>query len=122
VHESRGVGILIINFSKIQFDLSIVHENRPRDGVLDVVVLSTEDAFGLIPAVLAAIRDVSGDFPERTDAFEIFSGNHIEIESDPALFMQYDGEVTEYTTPFLARTLPGAARLVVSEECIKTLF
>ncbi len=43
--KSSGVGVLLVNFSKIQFDLSVVHENLPRDGAFDVVVLNTKDAF-----------------------------------------------------------------------------
>jgi diacylglycerol kinase family enzyme len=117
--KSKGVGILIINFSKIQFDLSIVHENKPRDGMLDVVVLSTKDAFGLIPVLFAAIRDVSGDYPTRTNAFEIYSGREVIVDAEPALCMQYDGEVTEHTTPFKATILPEAVRYIVSEECIE---
>ena len=34
--EREGLGILIVNFSKIQFDISVTHENQPRDGVLVV--------------------------------------------------------------------------------------
>ncbi len=63
VVKSSGVGVLIVNFSKIQFDLSVVHENQPRDGAFDVVVLNTKDAFGLLPALMACILDRSGEFP-----------------------------------------------------------
>lgn len=117
--ESSGVGVLIVNFSKIQFDLSVVHENLPRDGAFDVVVLNTKDAFGLIPAVIACILDRSGEFPGRTDALEIYRGREITVEADPPLVVQYDGEVTSRTTPFTVRMLPKAARFVVSEECTK---
>ena len=62
--ESEGVGVLIVNFSKIQFDLSLVHNNLPRDGMFDIVVLNTKDAFGLIPALVACILDqVRASFP-----------------------------------------------------------
>lgn len=119
VMESSGVGVLIINFSKIQFDLSVVHENLPRDGVFDVVILHTKDAFGLIPALIASILDRSGEFPARTDALEIHRGSTITVEADPPLLMQYDGEVTSRTTPFTVRMLPKAAQFIVSEECVK---
>lgn len=33
--------------------------------------------------------------------------------------VQYDGEATRLMTPFSARILPGAARFVVSEECLE---
>lgn len=120
VVKSSGVGVLIVNFSKIQFDLSVVHENQPRDGAFDVVVLNTKDAFGLLPALMACILDRSGEFPERSDALEIHRGTEITVDADPALLVQYDGEVTNLKTPFTVRMLPKAARLVVSDEAKKT--
>ncbi|MFR5090716.1 MAG: diacylglycerol/lipid kinase family protein [Adlercreutzia equolifaciens] len=44
-----GRGVLAINFSKLQFDISLVHENLPRDGMFDIVVTNTHDAVGRIP-------------------------------------------------------------------------
>lgn len=119
VVKSSGVGVLIVNFSKIQFDLSVVHENQPRDGAFDVVVLNTKDAFGLLPALMACILDRSGEFPERSDALEIHRGTEITVDADPALLVQYDGEVTNLKTPFTVRMLPKAARLIVSDEAKK---
>ena len=114
---SKGVGILIVNFSKIQFDISVTHENEPRDGMLDIVILRTTNAFGLIPAVFAGLLDRGGDFPDRTDSLEIHHGKEVHVDADPALEVQYDGENTSLTTPFSARILPGAARFIISEEC-----
>lgn len=119
VVKSSGVGVLIVNFSKIQFDLSVVHENQPRDGAFDVVVLNTKDAFGLLPALMACILDRSGEFPERSDALETHRGTEITVDADPALLVQYDGEVTNLKTPFTVRMLPKAARLIVSDEAKK---
>lgn len=119
VIESEGVGVLIVNFSKIQFDLSVVHQNLPRDGVFDIAILHTRDAFGLIPALLASMLDRSGDFPDRTDALELHRGRVISVIADPPLQVQYDGEVTELATPFTVRMMHEAARFIVSEECVK---
>ena len=114
--ESEGVGVLIVNFSKIQFDLSVVHENSPRDGLFDVVVLRTKDAFGLIPALISSFLDRGGEYPHRGDAFEIHRGSTVEVEADPPLPVQFDGEVCARTTPFAVTMLPGAARFIVSED------
>lgn len=119
--ESEGVGILLVNFSKIQFDISVVHENQPRDGLLDIVIFHTKDAFGLIPALFTAILDIGGDFPARTGAFELHRGRTVAIDADPPLVIQYDGEVCDATTPFRATVLPGAARYIVSDACM-TLY
>ncbi|MCI8424360.1 MAG: diacylglycerol kinase [Adlercreutzia sp.] len=117
--ETQGVGVLVINFSKLQFDISLVHENLPRDGMFDIVVMNTHDALGLIPSVLSCVLDRAGDFPGRPDALEVFRGREVTVVADPPLAVQYDGEVTGTTTPFTARMLPEASRFVVSEECLK---
>ena len=117
--ETSGVGVLLINFSRIQFDLSIVHENNPRDGYFDVVVFNTSDAIGLIPALGAAILDRSGDFPTRTQAFQVFKAKKVKVSSDPALQVQFDGEPANSTTPFSANILPGSARIIVGEEAMR---
>lgn len=116
--ETEGLGVLIINFSKIQFDISVTHCNLPRDGVLDVAVLKARNAVELLPSVFAAMLDRDGSFPGRGDALEIYSGKEIRIEADPAFEIQYDGESTAVKTPFTARVLPRAVKLVVSEEGI----
>ena len=117
--ETSGVGVLLVNFSRIQFDLSVVHENNPTDGLFDVVVFNTSDAIGLIPALGAAILDRSGDFPTRTGAFQVFQGKHVEVECDPPLQVQFDGEPTGVTTPFSADILPHAARIIVGDDAMK---
>lgn len=114
--ESEGLGILLVNFSKIQFDITVTHENEPRDGVFDVVVLKAQNAFELIPALLAGLLDRGGDFPERTGSLEIHRAREVRVEADPPMEVQYDGEATRLTTPFTAHIMRRAARFFVSEE------
>ncbi len=114
--ESEGLGILIINFSKIQFDISVTHENHPRDGVFDIVILKAQTAFELIPAVIAGILDRGGEFPNRGDTLDMHQGKDIRVVCDPPMEVQFDGETTGLSTPFHARVLQGATRLIVSEE------
>ncbi|MEG0071207.1 MAG: diacylglycerol kinase family protein [Raoultibacter sp.] len=114
--ESDGVGILLINFSKIQFDLSVTHNNRPRDGALDIVILKATYALQLVPAIVAAALDREGDFPDRSDALEIHSAREIEVIADPPMEVQYDGETTGALTPFKAHVLDKATRLIISDE------
>jgi len=116
--ETQGVGVLVVNFSKLQFDISVVHENMPRDGMFDIVVMNTHDAVGLIPALLSCMLDRGGEFPTRPGSLQVYRGREVTVESTPPLAVQYDGEVTGSTTPFTARMLPEAASFVVSEECL----
>ena len=114
--ESEGLGILLVNFSKIQFDITVTHDNEPRDGVFDVVVLKAQNAFELIPALLAGLLDRGGDFPDRTGSLEIHRSREVRVEADPPMEVQYDGEATNLTTPFTAHIMRRAARFFVSEE------
>ena len=116
--ETQGVGVLVVNFSKLQFDISLIHENKPRDGMFDIVVMNTHDAVGLIPALLSCMLDRGGEFPARPGSLEVHRGREVTVVADPPLAVQFDGEVTGTTTPFTARMLPEAARFVVSEECL----
>ena len=115
--ETEGLGVLLINFSKIQFDISVTHSNQPRDGVLDVAVLKAKNAVELLPSVFAAMLDRDGNYPGRGEALDIYSGREIRVEADPSFEVQYDGEATKLTTPLTARILPGATRIIVSDEC-----
>lgn len=117
--EEEGLGILIVNFSKIQFDISVTNKNSPRDGLLDIVVLKAENAFGLLPALFARAIDHEGNFKDSPETIETFQAREVVVEADPPMQIQYDGEVAKATTPFAARILPSAARFVVSEECVE---
>ena len=117
--ETHGVGVLVVNFSKLQFDMSVVHENLPRDGLFDIVVMTSHDAFGLIPALFSVMLDRNGDFPNRPDVIKLYRGREVTVMADPPLAVQYDGEVADAFTPFTARMLPEASRFIVSEECLK---
>jgi diacylglycerol kinase family enzyme len=114
--ESEGLGILVVNFSKLQFDISVTHENNPRDGIFDVVILKAKTAFDLIPALFAGILDREGAFPGRSDALQVLQASEVHALATPSMEVQYDGETTEMSTPFQARVLPLAVKFFVSEE------
>lgn len=117
--QSSGIGVVLANFSKIQFDLMVSDKNLPRDGMLDLVVLTTKNAVELLPTVFAKAVNHSGDLAKKIGAVEIYRGREITIDANPAMLVEYDGEATQLSTPFTARCLPGAVRYIVSEECIK---
>ena len=114
IYEREALGVLLVNFSRIQFEIPVTHGNKPRDGAFEVVVLKSENAFGLIPALIACIRDREGEFPDRTDSVEVHTGRNVSVHADPPLQIQYDGELPGLTTPFTARVLDGAVRFILS--------
>lgn len=113
--ETEGIAVLLVNLARIQFDLEVAHGSDAQDGLLEVVVLKTRTAAGLLPAVWAALVDRLGDHPQRP-GLEIHTASHVRIHSDPPLPLEYDGEVLPATSPIVARVLPGAASFIVSEE------
>lgn len=116
VVNTDGIAVLLVNFGRIQFDLAITHDWDPRDGMLDVAVVRTKNAAGLLPVVFAAMLDRMGDYPERTPGIEIHRATSVRVTAVPRLRMQYDGEVLEELTPVAARSLRRAATLMVPED------
>lgn len=119
VFNVSGIGVVLANFSRIQFDLMVSEDNLPRDGMLDVIMLKTKNAIELIPTLMAKVVDHSGALARKMGALELYRGCEIRVEAEPTMLIEYDGEPTELTTPITARALPGATRFVVTEECLK---
>lgn len=113
--ESEGLGVLLVNFSRIQFEIPVTHNADARDGSLDVVVLKAQNAFELIPALMAGVRDRDGAYPSRSSSVEVFRGHRVEVAADPPFQIQYDGELPELATPFSAYVLEGATRFILSD-------
>ncbi|MDO5118067.1 MAG: diacylglycerol kinase family protein [Eggerthellaceae bacterium] len=116
-HECTGLSVMVANFSRMQYDIALTHENLPRDGKLDVIILKGENAFGLIPPFMATILDRNGGYPDRGEMVEFMRCERLRVEAQPSLRVQFDGEPSDEITPFEARLLPMAARFIVSEAC-----
>ncbi len=114
--KTEGVGILLVNFSKIQLDITTTYDNKPHDGEFDVIILKAQNAFELISALISGLIERRNESLAKTDAIEIHQTRSVRIEADPPLSVQYDGEDTNLFTPFTARILPQSVRLIVSKE------
>jgi diacylglycerol kinase family enzyme len=75
--ETEGIAVLLVNLARIQFDLEVAHGSDAQDGLLEVVVLKTRTAAGLLPAVWAALVDRLGDHPQHPEHV----GDQLWIES-----------------------------------------
>ena len=117
--ETEGLSVMVANFSKMQYEIALTHENMPRDGKLDVIVLKGENAFGLIPPFISTILDRNGGYPERGDMVELMRCESLKVTAEPPLRVQFDGEPCAESTPFEARLLPLATRFVVSDACLE---
>lgn len=110
--ETDGIAVILVNFAKITFDIAVTHDSDATDGLLDVAVVRAHNLPALLPDVWAALLDRIGDYPHRP-SLAVYSAREIRVETDPPLPLQSDGEVTDASTPFTARVLPGAATFVV---------
>ncbi|HET6497597.1 MAG TPA: diacylglycerol kinase family protein, partial [Coriobacteriia bacterium] len=54
---SEGIAALVMNVSRIQFDLALTHTSDPSDGMFEVVIVRTRHVPGLIPTVWDAFLD-----------------------------------------------------------------
>jgi diacylglycerol kinase family enzyme len=121
VVEAEGIAALVLNFAKIHPDISITHANDARDGQLEIAVIKPHHTMELLPAIFAAFLDRDGGYPHRASAVETFKTKRVRVESTPPMPLQYDGEAHGYQTPFEARILPLATRLVVTKQEIQRL-
>lgn len=111
--HSEGIAALVMNVARLQFDIALTHAGDPADGWLEVVIVRTRNVPGLIPTVWSALLDRFAAHPDQAAGLEVHSAREVVIEAEPALALQYDGEVLPETTPLRVRVLPGAARVIV---------
>lgn len=112
-YERRGISCMVANNAMIQADIEIVPDCTMDDGLINVIMLETDDAAQLIKPLLFGLVDKEGKRIGRPH-IETWKGREVRVECDAALTMQVDGEVVEGSvTSYLARALPKANRLVV---------
>jgi len=117
VVKTEGIAVLVVNVARLHFDIPLIHRGDPADGLLDVIVLRTRNTFELLPVIWAAIIDrTTGNHADRSSGVETYTAKHIVVEAEPALSVQFDGELLSATTPFEARVLAKSTRLIVPEE------
>lgn len=114
--DMDGISVLFVNFGRIQFDLQVSPENDPRDGLLEVVIANTKMSVGLLPALATMMLDREGETLGRSHRVKINTAREVRVTTDPPLQMQYDGETTDVVTPFVVRTLPRAATLLLPPD------
>lgn len=110
---TEGSAVILVNFARMQFDLTIAHDSDATDGLFEVVVIKAKHVTELLPALLAAWLDRIVDFPDRSQAIESYRAKKIEVQTVPSLPLQTDGDLIDGSTPFSGRVLPMAATFVV---------
>lgn len=110
--STRGVAIVIANAGHIGNGLSFAPDAEMDDGLLDLCVLHR---FYFRDILRMIWHSLWRNLPEDR-AVSFFQAKCIEIESDPPLDLQVDGEVVDMTTPLVAEILPNALTVRVPAE------
>jgi diacylglycerol kinase family enzyme len=110
---TEGIGVLIVNFGKLQFDVPVALGADPRDGLFQVAVVRPRNVAELFPAVVAGLSGA-----DRLPGIDVYAAARVTVTADPELSIQYDGEMLDAVTPFKARILPHAATLLLPHDSI----
>lgn len=111
--EREGIACIAANCAMLQGDLEIVPDCRLDDGLLDIIVLESPDAVGLLKPLLMGLIDRHGGNLGRP-SIERFRAREATISSSRPIPMQIDGDPLDYeVSSFCARVLPEPCRIVV---------
>lgn len=113
--ETEGCGVLLVNFGRMQFELSATHDSDATDGLFEVVVIKAHHITDLLPAVAASYLDLLVGYPSRTQVLDAYRAREVSVRCRPSMRAQADGEVLPGATPLTCRVLPGAATFLVPE-------
>jgi diacylglycerol kinase family enzyme len=111
--STEGTGVLLVNFGRLQFDITVTHDSNAQDGMLEVVVIKARHVVELLPAVIASYLDKIVTYPSRSHALDTYRARTVTLRCKPALRVQADGEVLPGATPLTCRVLPQAATFIV---------
>lgn len=110
--EADGICVLVGVWGNVSPNFPLIPDSSPRDGLLDVAIVKTDNAIPLIPTVVGSLLGQGINDP----AIEIRHVHEVTLACDPPLPMQFDGEViTDGTTPFTMRAIPGGVTTVVDK-------
>ncbi|HKI55843.1 MAG TPA: diacylglycerol kinase family protein [Trueperaceae bacterium] len=111
-HDFRAHTVMVFNVGELAGPgLKLDPDVDPHDGRLDVVVVSTLSALGLLRLLLELLRGRLRRFP----GFRRFSAREVRISAVPPLPAELDGEPIG-VTPLHIEVVPDGALFMVSPE------
>lgn len=112
-YERRGISCMVANTATIQGDIQIIPDSRMDDGLIDVIVLETQDPAQLIKPLFAGLVDKSGRQLGRP-FIESFRGREISVRSNSLMPLEIDGDVVSKATDFWqVKVMPSVCSVVV---------
>lgn len=110
--EADGICVLVANWAHVTQALEFIPGSSPTDGLLDVAILTVRNSVELLPAAIGSVFSHGNEAAYPNVSFR--HARSIEVECDPALPMQYDGEVVDGAHSFFAaRVIPGGLTTMV---------
>ncbi len=109
----RGIGVMVMNMPGLtapglRRPVTIVPGGHMDDGKLDGLIIITSTRWECFSALGAILRQRQ----TSSALFEYFSGREIQVDADPPMPVQADGELFG-ETPFRVKVWPGALRVLV---------
>ena len=115
VDELDGIGCMVGNTAVIQNDINLFPDCRMDDGLIDIAVIEPAATVQLLPTLIAGVLDPAGKDLGRPQ-FRMFQAREVSISCEPALGMQFDGELVAGSRgSFGARVLPRCLDLIVDD-------
>lgn len=111
VPEEQACGLLVANLGKLNFAMPIGDEIQGQDALLDVIVIRNLSPGLLLQEVWNATRRRFGAKAEPHADIGVYQGRNIQLESEPSLPLQYDGEPLDVRTPVSFSILPKALKM-----------
>lgn len=114
--EDQAVGVLVANLGKLNFGLPMGEAIHGQDSLLDVIVIRNLSSGMLLHEVWNATKRRFGATAEPHPNLGIYQGSQIELHCEPALPLQYDGEVLDLHTPVHFKVLPKVLKVFASSN------
>ncbi len=104
VHHVRALGVLVGNVGRLQGGIAVLPGADPSDGLLDVIVLAPHGWRDVLVLAWRILRRRPNEGPQA----QISRGRRVEIRSDRAVPLQFDGDYAGEQEELTVTVLPGA--------------
>jgi diacylglycerol kinase family enzyme len=103
-HRVHALGVLVGNVGRLQGGIAVLPGADPSDGLLDVIVLAPRGWRDVLVLAWRIVRRRPNDGPQA----QISRGRRVEIRSDRAVPVQFDGDYAGEREGLTVTVLPGA--------------
>ncbi|MCL2632141.1 MAG: hypothetical protein FWD45_03520 [Coriobacteriia bacterium] len=114
--ETEAIAVLLLNQDKLHVDPEHMYPDSTSTSQLEVSIIKPHNPIELLPVLLSAVFDRNSGLVKNSNAIEAYLGKTVRVSADPPLPLFSDSPSPGTYTPFEARILPAATRLIVPER------